>query len=231
MGTQLAGNTMAAATLAHCGCVDVAAALLLAVPGAGAAVVGAKVSKRIPDAALQLMVSGALILCAPLLLKRAFSAPPEASPAPTPSSTPSPTSLLDPMSVLSAIERLEPALAARHAAAGVAMGFSTGALGVGAGPICMAYFTFATETPHAVALGTTNLAMLPALATGSLTHFLAGRVQLWMLPLLCAGTIVGGSLGASLAVRAPESWLQGALGVCLVLAGGTSARKALSRLL
>ena len=93
---------------------------------------------------------------------------------------------------LKALVETQPTVAAKHIAAGCMMGFSTGALSIGAGPILMTYFSLATEdTPHAVAIGTTNCAMLPALLTGSLTHLRASGIAVHLLPMLCAGTVIG----------------------------------------
>jgi uncharacterized membrane protein YfcA len=57
------------------------------------------------------------------------------------------------------------------------MGVAMGALGIGAVPVLMTYFALCTDTPHSVAIGTTNFAMLPALATSSLAHWQKGSVQ------------------------------------------------------
>ena len=64
-----------------------------------------------------------------------------------------------------------------------------------------------------MALGTTAVAMLPALAAGSAAHLVGGRSAVRLLPVLCLGTVAGSAAGAWAAQRVDEAWLRGALGV------------------
>merc|ERR1719362_915534 len=241
--TQLCGNSMAVLTLAQGGCVDVPAALLICVPGALTAIVGARVAHRLPEATLQLLFAGALLVAGPIVLWRLQrpDAPSKFQSATVPVASmthdPCPSSPasqeIDLASrcraqgrALTALVETQPAVASKHMAAGCVMGFAMGAVSVGAGPILMTYFALATEdTPQKVALGTTNCAMLPALLTGSLTHLRSGGIAVRLLPMLCVGTVIGGCVGASIALRVPEDWLKGALGVFLPFAGFLVGRK------
>jgi uncharacterized membrane protein YfcA len=97
----------------------------------------------------------------------------------------------------------------------------------------MAYFAVCcTDIPHAAALGTTNCAMLPALAASSLAHWRKGGVRTQLLPFLCAGTTVGGFLGATLVASSllGEDTLKMVLGLSLPLLGGLAGRKAWAKL-
>ena len=71
-----------------------------------------------------------------------------------------------------------------------------------------------------MALGTTAVAMLPALAAGSAAHLIGGRSAVQLLPMLCLGTVTGSAAGAWAALRVDEAWLRGALGVRPVGAPG-----------
>jgi uncharacterized membrane protein YfcA len=119
------------------------------------------------------------------------------------------------------------------ALAGTAMGFITGLVGVGGGPIIISYLSLQSAqdlTPRQV-VGTANLSMLPMMLVGVASHALQGNVVWRAAAPLCVATVAGGAAGGLAAAHAPVQVLQAALGGFLVVTGCSTASKALRVLL
>jgi uncharacterized membrane protein YfcA len=112
--------------------------------------------------------------------------------------------------------------ATQHAAFGGLCGFMSGFLGVAGLPFVVTWFTAMSDLTHQQCVGTTFMAVTPAVLTGSAAHFIKGNVPLAVFGPLALGAMSGTYLGAAAHLATPTAVLQGALGVSFALAGWRS---------
>jgi len=81
---------------------------------------------------------------------------------------------------------------------GLATGFVAGFLGVGGGFVLMPLLVYGVGVPTTVAIGTGLFQAMLLSSFGTLTHALKGNVDLVLVLLLLAGSVIGAQFGASL---------------------------------
>jgi uncharacterized membrane protein YfcA len=188
-----------AATYATKGQVDVVAAALLAVTATLTARFGARWAHVLPEWRLKRYFGAFLLVVAVILLVRPWL---------TGSSSPA-----GPWT--KAVVLLS---------TGAFAGFLSGMMGVGGGSIMVPAMILLAGFPQVLAQGSSLLAMVPAGASGALTHWRLGNVVGWLLPGLIPGILVGTFVGSSLAVRLPELALRLAFAAVLVWTGSKYLR-------
>lgn len=102
---------------------------------------------------------------------------------------------------------------------GVFTGFLSGMMGVGGGAIMVPALILLLGYGQHMAQGTSLVAMIPAGAAGSLTHWKLGNIQKDLLGGLVAGAVVGTYLGAAAANLLPDGQLRAAFAIVLILMG------------
>jgi hypothetical protein len=117
---------------------------------------------------------------------------------------------------------------AKLATAGAAMGMITGMVGVGAGPIIVSFLSIQkdVEMDARQVVGTANLALLPMMASGLVSHALNGNIAWKLAAPLCVGSIAGGAIGGLAAAHAPTVVLQSVLLAFLLASGSSTSLKA-----
>lgn len=102
--------------------------------------------------------------------------------------------------------------------------------GVAGLPFVVTWFNATSELSHQQSVGTTFLAVTPAVFTGAVAHIVRGNVPFVMFVPIAAGAALGAGLGAGLHLVTPTEVLQGALALSFAAAGLRGAL-ALRRLL
>eukprot|EP01048_Picozoa_sp_COSAG05_P011225 COSAG05_NODE_1044_length_6057_cov_9.395267_4_plen_321_part_00 len=105
-----------------------------------------------------------------------------------------------------------------HAAFGGGLGLFCGFLGVAGLPFVVAWLSMSTELSHQQCVGTTFLAMVPAVGAATFYHIFRGNVPLALLGPLALGATVGTFVGAQAHLATPTSVLQIAFGTTLFMA-------------
>lgn len=112
---------------------------------------------------------------------------------------------------------------------GTLVGLMSGAMGLGATPIMIAYMALAplnkTEE-YKTCIGTALCAVTATTAMGSAAHARIGSTQWRAVPLLAAGTVVGGLCGSSVAQDLPNVLLQQVFAVFCAVTGFKMLRQA-----
>ncbi len=103
---------------------------------------------------------------------------------------------------------------------GLGVGALSGLIGIGGGvlitPALIYWFGFSQHN----AQGTTLALLVPPIGLlGAWTYFEQGHVDLKAAALICLGFVVGGFIGAKVAVDLPEQFLRQVFGVSLILVG------------
>lgn len=118
------------------------------------------------------------------------------------------------------------------AAVGACTGFLSGLLGIGGGTVNVPVLVLFAGFSQKLAQGTSMAAMFVPSVRASFTHFGLGQVAVSLLPALALGAVMGGSIGASLALYMPENALRiicafvfASLGVKYLTKGGTNKKK------
>ena len=112
---------------------------------------------------------------------------------------------------------------AQHAAFGGVCGFASAFLGVAGLPWVVTWFSVMSELTHQQCVGTTFLAVAPAVLAGTAAHFFKGNVPLVVFAPLALGATIGTYLGAAAHLATPTAILQGVLGLSFAVAGCRSA--------
>lgn len=237
-GTSLAAVVSTAlassAVFAQGGCVDVAAAALIAPAAMLTAPLGARLASRLDCNALRRILGYFLIVVAPLvplksqlLSGRAAPAAPAAEANAEAGQRPSITAAAadkDPLSFLArqvaAIEAMGAPTAALFLGAGAAAGVLSGLLGIGGGTVVTPLLALAMPHDHqATVLGTSLLAMAPPAAVGLAAHARLGNVDWRMAAGLAAGTAVGAAVGSTAAIQTPSAALEALFAVGMLFLG------------
>lgn len=204
--------------------IDLVNVAAIALPATISVAIGTRLGSRLSDTVLKLMFGVTLAAIAPLILHKAYTQPAlEVSNEKGASAA----SVVDTDSSMSIAHQIMSR--SQFALAGTAMGFITGLVGVGGGPIIISYLSlqnYRDMSPRQV-VGTANLSMLPMMVVGTFSHALHGNV-VWRMALpLCMATMAGGMIGGLAAAHAPVQVLQTALSGFLMFTGFSTAKKAL----
>jgi uncharacterized protein len=113
---------------------------------------------------------------------------------------------------------------------GVVTGFLSGLLGIGGGTVAVPAMVLLTGLSQKTAQGTALLAMILPSLLGAITHWRLGNVRLALLPSLALGAVLGGSLGGSVAVFLPETYLRVICSVIFGLIGVRYIRQSRNKL-
>jgi uncharacterized protein len=112
-------------------------------------------------------------------------------------------------------------------AGGFGAGFLSGTIGIGGGALFVPTMTVGAGVPQAVAQGTSLVAIVPTALVSTITHIREGNVlrqaAIWM----GGGGVLGGILGALIAVEVPGSILARIWGAFLLLTAYRLAAQAL----
>jgi len=121
----------------------------------------------------------------------------------------------------------DPKRMARHMAVGLGFGYCTGMLGVGGAPLVMTYLfmDMAGEKEQSV-IGTTLCAITVPSIVGMGVHWTLGNIVWPMVPVLCAGSLVGGMAGAQASMGMNGEWMRYGFSGFLALLGGNTLWKA-----
>lgn len=104
---------------------------------------------------------------------------------------------------------------------GVFAGVVSGLIGIGGGVVVVPALLYIFKFSQHTAQGTTLAMMIPPIGIlAALAYHKQGYVDLPVAGLLCLGFVLGGYLGAKLALGVPEVILSKIFGVCLVMMGG-----------
>jgi uncharacterized membrane protein YfcA len=114
------------------------------------------------------------------------------------------------------------ALVAGVILAGLLVGVLSALFGVGGGLLMVPFMVLALGTGQHVAEGTSLLVIVPTALVGALFHRREDYVRLRLAALLAVGGIVGGYLGASLALSLDQARLRVLFGLFLVAMGARS---------
>ena len=99
---------------------------------------------------------------------------------------------------------------------GFGAGFLSGTIGVGGGLLFVPTMTVGLRISQAVAQGTSLVAIIPTAIVGGISHVLRGSVLLVPALWMGGGGVVGGVIGALVAVEVPGPWLARVWGGFLV---------------
>jgi uncharacterized membrane protein YfcA len=111
-------------------------------------------------------------------------------------------------------------------AGGAATGFLSGLLGVGGGPIMIAFMVLLAGFEQQPAQGSSLLAMVPVSAMGAWAHWRLGSIEKTVLPGLIPGILAGTVAGGMVAAFLPEHILRMVFAAVLIVTGIQYSRKA-----
>ena len=109
---------------------------------------------------------------------------------------------------------------------GFAAGILSGLIGIGGGLLFVPIMTIGFGIAQPVAQGTSLLAVIPTAIVGGVTHIRQGNVLLHAALWMGGGGVVGGVIGALVAVEVPEKLLARAFGLFLLFSGYRLAAQA-----
>lgn len=108
----------------------------------------------------------------------------------------------------------------QYLALGLLAGSLSGTIGIGGGIILVPALVLIFEFSQHQAQGTTLALMIPPIGIfAAYTYFKAGHVDIKAAAIICVGFVVGGLIGAKLAVNLPKDILQKVFGVVLLTIG------------
>jgi uncharacterized membrane protein YfcA len=106
------------------------------------------------------------------------------------------------------------------AALGLSAGILSGLMGIGGGLIVIPVLVYCFGFPQGVAQGTTLAVMIPPVGIlAALVYFKGGLVDLRAAGFIALGFVIGGLLGAKLAVGIPNEVLTKIFGVVMLAVG------------
>ncbi|MEM8830481.1 MAG: sulfite exporter TauE/SafE family protein [Cyanobacteria bacterium P01_G01_bin.19] len=105
-------------------------------------------------------------------------------------------------------------------ALGLFVGTVSGVIGIGGGVLLTPALVFLFGFTQQSAQGTTIALLVPPIGLlAAWTYYQQGDVNLKVAGLICVGFLVGGLLGAKLAVNLPDIWLKRAFGMTMLALG------------
>ena len=213
---------------------DLVNVVAIALPATISVAIGTRIGSRLSDTALKFVFGVALTGIAPMILHKAYkgkSIPETHRNGNTPVlRNREGLSTVSMVKVLSLSDMYDTLKSRAHfALAGTVMGFVTGLVGVGGGPIIISYLSLQTDRELSARqiVGTANLSMLPMMMVGTLSHAAQGNIVWRAAAPLCLATMAGGAIGGITAAYAPTQLLQTALAAFLVFTGYSTSSKAL----
>eukprot|EP00469_Lotharella_globosa_P008522 CAMPEP_0167771856 /NCGR_PEP_ID=MMETSP0111_2-20121227/515_1 /TAXON_ID=91324 /ORGANISM="Lotharella globosa, Strain CCCM811" /LENGTH=263 /DNA_ID=CAMNT_0007661265 /DNA_START=39 /DNA_END=830 /DNA_ORIENTATION=- len=226
LAVKITGNVSAAATFAQSGLVDSSAAFWIALPAFLGVTHGARLGTRCGDVRMKMLFGGLLLTLSPFCafgktkkdLKKSSS---------DSSGESALRSVSQVMSTIYQDTLSDPKRMARHMAVGLGFGYCTGMLGVGGAPLVMTYLfmDMAGEKEQSV-IGTTLCAITVPSIVGMGVHWTLGNIVWPMVPVLCAGSLVGGMAGAQASMGMNGEWMRYGFSGFLALLGGNTLWKA-----
>lgn len=113
-----------------------------------------------------------------------------------------------------------PATITKAIAIGLTAGLLSGLLGIGGGVILVPALLALLGVSQAEAQGTSlALFTLPVAALGAYTYWHHGHVDLFALPAMAVGFLLGGFMGGKLAVKLPAATLSRIFAIALIVFG------------
>ncbi len=113
-----------------------------------------------------------------------------------------------------------PATISKAIAIGLTAGLLSGLLGIGGGVILVPALLALLGVSQAEAQGTSlALFTLPVAALGAYTYWHHGHVDLFALPSMAVGFLLGGFMGGKLAVKLPAAILSRIFAIALIVFG------------
>ena len=108
-----------------------------------------------------------------------------------------------------------------YIAIGIFAGTMSGLIGIGGGIIIVPALIYLFGYSQHAAQGTTLAMLVPPIGIlAALTYYKQGHVNLPVAGLICLGFVLGGYLGAQVAVGLSEAILRKVFGVCLLMIAG-----------
>ncbi|TVQ45810.1 MAG: sulfite exporter TauE/SafE family protein [Gloeocapsa sp. DLM2.Bin57] len=103
---------------------------------------------------------------------------------------------------------------------GLAAGTLSGLIGIGGGILIVPTLVFLFKFSQQEAQGTSLAMMIPPIGLLAVwTYYQQGYVNLKVAVLMCIGFVIGGLLGAKIALAIPKEMLGRVFGVALILVG------------
>ncbi|WPT15170.1 hypothetical protein PSENEW3_00003111 [Picochlorum sp. SENEW3] len=102
---------------------------------------------------------------------------------------------------------------------GAVAGTASGLLGIGGGTIVTPMLALTTTLDHSVVLGTSLTSMIPPAMTGIVSHYYLGNVDMRLAAGLILGTSIGGFVGSTCALKAPQGVLEGIFSLGMIFLG------------
>lgn len=184
--------------------VDWVSALAMAVPSVVSARLGSRLAARLSSDALALFFNGFSIILIPThywIQQRAQQRPPA----------------VDETNKLHVPDNR---LLVQHACFGLVSGVISSLMGVGGLPLAMSYLTESTHLPHHVVQGTAVCALIPSILTSAVSR--VASIPLLTAASVAGGAVVGGALGAQLALQLEQEQLRHLYMASLVVFGSRS---------
>jgi len=202
-------------------CVNLPLVLLISIPSMIAARVGTHVARKLSNDALALLFNGSNLVLLPAhfwIQERAC----QRAAAISSSSSHDDTHVVGTTSEIRKvdIENVTHDKMMQHVVFGLCSGFYTALKGIGGLPLTISYITEATHLPHQYVQGTAICAVIPSILTSTISRMdlipvkIAGWVGL--------GALLGGYVGAEIALNLSEEHLRKLYMSCLVLFGARS---------
>ena len=208
------------------GCADMQRAVTLGLPAVCCAPIGAIAAGRVPGRTLQIAFHVVTIFMMPAAAGH-FAWKLQHSRSTQSGQQPAGASDLAPLPPHpTAMESTQ------HAAFGGVCGFLSAFLGVAGLPWVVTWYSVMSDLTHQQCVGTTFMAVTPAVLAGTAAHFFRGNVPIAVFVPLAFGAATGTYLGAAAHLSTPTEILQGVLGLSFVVAGcrsGFTLRTLLSR--
>lgn len=223
-GTSLAAvistATVSASTFASNGCIDVAAAAIIAPAAMIAAPFGARMTRQMNCVALRRALGIFLMIAAPLVPLKAYLLSQKESLQEESDLLASNFAGLPSISeIADRIQSIGIRMITVLVCTGSLAGFASGLLGIGGGTIVTPLLAISQPYDQATVLGTSLLAMIAPSFVGLIQHWRMGNVDPRMALALSVGTAVGGIAGSSIAVSSPKGVLEIVFAVGMIFLG------------
>ena len=107
---------------------------------------------------------------------------------------------------------------------GVLAGTQAGFFGVGGGAIVVPALVLFTDLDYKTALGTSLFSMIPTAITGSIAHYMNGHMLVRLALPLGIGCFIGSSLGGQMSRHLDDSTLKNGFSILMILLGVKTLR-------
>ena len=202
-------------------CVDLPLVLLISIPSMIAARVGTHMARKLSNDALALLFNGSNLVLLPAhfwIQERAC----QRAAAISSSSSHDDSHLVGTIPAIRKvdIENATNDKMVQHVIFGLCSGFYTALKGIGGLPLTISYITEATHLPHQYVQGTAICAVIPSILTSTISRMdlIPVKISGWV----GLGALLGGYVGAEIALNLSEEHLRKLYMSCLVLFGARS---------